>query len=108
MAKNQRGGRLERKPPELKAAAVKRLLAGESVETVARDTRLSSGTLYSWKSQAKKKLVKQAGRAIVRAEYMPASSGASEANELRREVELLKQENEILTQTIMVFARRRG
>lgn len=111
MAKTQTGKRIAH-PSAVKAEALRRTNSGESITDVARDLKISSGVVYTWRSNAKKKAAakrasKPNGHAIVRAEYLPAEA-ASEAAALRREIALLREENDILTKTIMVFARRRA
>jgi len=42
----------KRYPSELRRSVCERLLAGESVAALARETSLSQGTLFRWKKQA--------------------------------------------------------
>ena len=91
----------KRYPTEFKAQAVELLSTGKPVSQVAEELCISSDLLYSWRHSAQGA---QLGSAGVR-----AAGGRSEADELRalrREITLLRQENDILKKAAVILGTR--
>jgi len=85
---------------------------GSTSTEAAKSIGVSEPTLYVWKAKADSKaagIQKLAPRQperpramVARKAYDPETAG------LKREIDTLREEIEILTKTVMVFARRRG
>lgn len=91
----------KRYTPEFKAQAVELLRTGKPVSQVAEELCISSNLLYSWRHGAQGV---QPGSAAA-----PTAGGRSEADEvraLRREVTLLRQENDILKKAAIILGTR--
>ena len=83
---------------EFKELAVKRVVAGESVPTVAKELGLHDQTLRNWVKAAAAGKLSETGGKLVTAEAM-------EFSRLRAEVARLKRENEILKKAAAYFAK---
>ena len=88
----------KRYTPEFKAQAVELLSTGKPVSQVAAELCISSDLLYSWRHSS------QLGSAGARA--VGERSEADELRALRREVTLLRQENDLLKKAAVILGTR--
>ena len=86
---------------EFKAQAIELLHIGKPVSQVAEELCISRNLLYSWRHSAQGA---QHGRAGARA--AGERSEADELRTLRREVTLLRQENDILKKAAVILGTR--
>ena len=91
----------KRYPPEFKAQAVELLRTGKPVSQVAEELCISSNLLYSWRHGSQGVVPGSAAASV--------AAGRSEADELRalrREVTLLRQENDSLKKAAVILGTR--
>jgi transposase len=86
---------------EFKAQAVELLKAGKPVSEVAEELCISSNLLYGWRHSAQGAQLGSAG-----ARAAGEGSEADELRALRREVTLLRQENDILKKAAVILGTR--
>ena len=70
--------------------------SGKSAAEIENDLGLSKGMLYNWKSTLKKKSVAQADG---------SAAEAAEIKRLKRELEIVKQERDILKKAVSIFSK---
>ena len=86
----------KRYTPEFKAQAVELLSTGKPVSQVAAELCISSDLLYSWRHSSQVAQLGSAGEC----------SEADELRALRREVTLLRQENDLLKKAAVILGTR--
>ena len=91
----------KRYTPEFKAQAVELLSTGKPVSQVAEELCISSDLLYSWRHRSQ---LAQLGSAGARA--VGERSEADELRALRREITLLRQENDLLKKAAVILGTR--
>lgn len=91
----------KRYTPEFKAQAVELLRTGKPVSQVAEELCISSNLLYSWRQGRQGTQLGGAG-----ARAAGECSEAGERRALRREVTLLRQENDILKKAAVILGTR--
>ena len=91
----------QRDTPEFKAQAVELLRTGKPVSQVAEELCLSNNLLYGWRHRAQGV---QLGRAGARA--AGERSEVDERHALRREITLLRLENDILRMAAVILDTR--
>ena len=79
--------------PEFKAQAIELLALGRPVTELAEELCISANLLYSWKSSSQGALVGSVGE----------NAAADDPRALRREIALLRQENEILKKAAVIL-----
>ena len=84
--------------PEFKAQAIELLALGRPVAELAEELCISANLLYSWKSSSQ---AAQGGSEGGRAEGENAAADALRG--LRREIALLRQENDILKKAAVIL-----
>jgi transposase len=84
--------------PEFKAQAIELLALGRPVAELAEELCISANLLYSWKSSSQ---AAQGGSEGGRAEGENAAADALRC--LRREIALLRQENDILKKAAVIL-----
>lgn len=84
--------------PEFKAQAVELLALGRPVAELAEELCISANLLYSWKSSSQgARGGSEGGRAV------GENAAADDPRALRREIALLRQENEILKKAAVIL-----
>ena len=84
--------------PEFKAQAIELLAIGRPVAELAAELCVSANLLYSWKSSSQAAQVgSEGGRAV------GENAVADDLRSLRREVTLLRQENDILKKAAVIL-----
>ena len=78
--------------PEFKAQAIELLALGRPVAELAEELRVSANLLYSWKGSSQGARIGSVGE----------NAAADDPRALRREISLLRQENEIFKNTSTV------
>ena len=78
--------------PEFKAQAIELLALGRPVTELAEELRVSANLLYSWKGSSQGARIGSVGE----------NAAADDPRALRREISLLRQENEIFKNTSTV------
>ena len=91
----------KRYTPEFKNQAVELLATGKPVTQLAEELRVSSNLLYNWRAGAQ---IPQVGSAGPRA--VGEGSAADDLRSLRREIALLKMENDILKKAAVILGTR--
>ena len=94
----------KRYTPEFKAQAVELLSTGKPVSQVAEELCISSDLLYRWRHSAQVAQVAQLSSAGARA--AGERSEADELRALRREITLLRLENDILKKAAVILGTR--
>lgn len=91
----------KRYTPEFKAQAVELLAIGRPVAQLAEELCISPNLLYSWKSSSQRVRVgSEGGRAV------GENAAADDPRALRREIALLRQENDILKKAAVILGTR--
>ena len=91
----------KRYTPELKAQVIELIGTGKPVPELAEELCISSGLLYRWNQQSQGTQVGSAGPRAV-----GEGDGADDLRALRREIALLKQENDILKKAAIILGTR--
>ena len=88
----------KRYTPEFKAQATELLALGRPVASLAEELCVSANLLYSWKSSSQgARGGSEGGRAV------GENAAADDPRALRREIALLRQENEILKKAAVIL-----
>ena len=91
----------KRYTPEFKTQAVELLEAGRPASQIAEDFCISSSLLYRWRQDAQSS---QGGSVGARA--VGEGDAADDLRALKREIALLRQENEILKKAAIILGTR--
>jgi transposase len=84
--------------PEFKAQAIELLAIGRPVVELAAELCVSANLLYSWKSSSQAAQIgNEGGRAV------GENAVADDLRSLRREISLLRQENDILKKAAVIL-----
>jgi len=83
---------------EFKAQAVELMAAGRPVPELAEELRISTNLLYSWRSSSQGTQVGSEGLRAV-----GEKAAADDLGALRREIALLRQENDILKKAAVIL-----
>ena len=84
--------------PEFKAQAIELLAIGRTVVELAAELCVSANLLYSWKSSSQAAQIGSEGGQAV-----GENAAADDLRSLRREITLLRQENDILKKAAVIL-----
>ena len=89
---------------EFKIEAVRLVQQGQSISRVARDLEIGRGTLARWRQQ----LEEHGAAAFPRGGAAEQAAGDQETRQLRRELQRVRQERDILKKALAIFSDRRA